>query len=165
MAKGSQGTKAILAQFVKFGLVGLLNTIISYAIYVAALSLGAHYLVASVLGYVVSVFHAWVWQYFVVFKNEDEHGQVWWRSLAKTYASYAATGLVLNNILLLLLLDVIHIEFLFGWLFEQGEFLAFSSAQEFAKYIAPFCVLIVTIPINFILNKYWAFRSRHGKSE
>jgi putative flippase GtrA len=54
----------------------------------------------------------------------------------KTYLSYAATGLVLANILLYVFVDVLGIH----------------------KSVAPFISLLITVPLNFILNKYWAFR-------
>lgn len=152
-------------QIVKFSLVGVLNTLISYVIYVAALACGLPYIVGSLLGFFVSVFHAWVWQYFVIFKEEStQSDRVWWRSLLKTYTSYAATGLILQNALLFGLLDVVHYESIFSGFFSNGSFLIFSSARELAEYSAPFLLLIITVPLNFILNKYWAFGEKKTDS-
>ena len=58
-----------------------------------------------------------------------------WKALLKTYISYGFTGLILNNILSVLWVSVFHI----------------------SKMIAPIINLIVGIPINFFLNKIWAF--------
>jgi len=59
-------------------------------------------------------------------------------SIIKTYMSYAFTGLILQNILLLFV---------------------FISILHISKYLAPLFGLLITIPLNFILNKQWAFRS------
>ena len=58
-----------------------------------------------------------------------------WAALFKTYVSYGFTGLILNNILLVLWISVLHMN----------------------KMIAPIINLIINIPINFFLNKIWAF--------
>lgn len=49
----------------------------------------------------------------------------------------AGTGLVLNNILLIVWVDI----------FKLNEALG------------PLINLLITIPLNFLLNKYWAYRS------
>lgn len=151
--------KKLTKQIISFGLVGAMNAVVSYATYVIAITLGAHYLVASILGYVISVFNAWIWQYFVVFREGGvKGGQVWWRSLIKTYITYATTGLILNNILLFLMLDVIHIENFLEWTLQWAAIINLTTARDVAEYIAPIIVMIIAIPINFCMNKFWAFR-------
>ena len=48
-------------QFVKFGLVGVLNTLISEGLYVIIVFFGGHYLLASLVGFVLSVLNAYYW--------------------------------------------------------------------------------------------------------
>ena len=49
-------------QFIKFGIVGVSNTLISLAVYQLALNaLGLHYLAANALGLVISVVNAYYW--------------------------------------------------------------------------------------------------------
>lgn len=150
--------RLLIKQLVAFGLVGAMNACVSYATYVIAITLGAHYLVASILGYVISVFSAWLWQYFVIFKEGGvKSDEKWWKSLIKTYITYATTGLILNNILLFLMLDVIHIEQFLEWVTYPILFLTFDSARDLAEYIAPLIAMVIAVPINFLLNKFWAF--------
>ena len=59
--------------------------------------------------------------------------------LLKTYISYAFTGILLTNIL-----SYIWIEMM-----------------KMSKYIAPLLNLIVSVPINYILNKNWAFQAKN----
>lgn len=123
-------------QFVKFGIVGLSNTFISYAVYVVAVFLGAYYMVGNVLGFIVSVLNSFYWNNKYVFKQKDGMKRSWVGALIKTFISYGFTGLILSSALLYLWIDVLHV----------------------SEYIAPIINLLVTIPLNFLLNKLWAFK-------
>ena len=154
-------------QFVKFGLVGVLNTLISEGLYVIIVFFGGHYLVASIVGFVISVLNAYYWNSRYVFKqSEGEEKRVWWRVLLKTYAAYLG-GQLLNMGLLILWVDIIQIANWFGWLadFFQGLGIAQLDADTVGEIMAAGINLVVTVPINFVLNKYWAFRSRKTSSE
>ena len=129
--------RALLIQFLKFGIVGLSNTAISYIIYFILVYIGLHYLIASIMAFIISVLNSFFWNNKYVFKRDDAQKRNIIHSLIKTYISYAFTGLILQNLLLFLFIDILHI----------------------SKYLAPFFGLIVTIPLNFILNKKWAFQT------
>ena len=131
----------LLVQFVKFGIVGLSNTAISYAVYSLFVYLDFHYLIASIIAFVISVLNSFFWNNKFVFKNEADQKRNIFHSLIKTYVSYAFTGLVLQNVLLFVFIEIFII----------------------SKYIAPLIGLVITIPLNFILNKLWAFRSVRDK--
>lgn len=123
-------------QFIKFGLVGLSNTIISYVTYLFFVWIGVFYLVANGIAFVISVLNSYYWNNKYVF-TEDGETRSPWKTLIKTFISYGATGLVLNSLLLIFWIDVVHL----------------------SSYIAPIINLIITIPLNFIINKFWAFKS------
>ncbi len=151
-------TSKLAREVILFGFVGAFNAVVNYATYAITLTLGAHWLFASILGYVISVFSAWVWQYFVVFREGGVLSDTpWWRSVVKTYITYATTGLILNNILLFLMLDVIHIENFLEWAVHAITIINFDTARALAEYIAPMIAMVIAVPINFLLNKFWAF--------
>lgn len=133
-------TKRTIVQFVKFGIVGVSNTLLSYLINIitllclASLNVSWDYFVANIVAFVLSVFWSFCWNYSFVFEKRKESNV--WLMLLKTYMSYGITGLLLANILSYILVGVIDI----------------------SKYIAPMVVLIVSVPMNFILNKLWAFK-------
>jgi len=127
-----------LCQFIKFGIVGLSNTLISYVVYAVLINLRWHYLLASVGGFLVSIVNAYYWNNRYVFKMERGEERVWWRVFLKMFVSYAGTGLVLNNMLLILWVD----------------------GLGFHKMLGPVINLFVTIPLNFFLNKYWAYKDK-----
>lgn len=132
-----------LIQFVKFCVVGLTNTIIGYVVYSICVYLGMHYLLANVVGFIVSVVNAFYWSNKYVFiKGSLEYRNIY-VSFFKTVLSYASTGIVLNSILLWLLIDRMHI----------------------SEYVAPIIILIITVPTNFIMNKYWSFKTKKINEE
>lgn len=127
---------ALWKQFIKFGLVGVSNTAISLAVYYIFLMIDRDlYLAGNVVGWVVSVANAFFWNNKYVFTSESSGWKVGIKKLGKTYFSYGAT-FVLSTALLYLEVDILH------W-----------SAS-----ISPLINLLITIPLNFLLNKFWAFR-------
>ena len=137
---------AAFMQFVKFGLVGVSNTIISYVLYVASLLIfkkmailpGTDYLAAQVISFVLSVAWSFYWNNKLVFVVEEGKERSVWKTLLKTYVSYSFTGLFLNTILLVLWVDCLH----------------------FSEFLAPIINLLINVPINFLINKFWAFKTQ-----
>ncbi len=131
-------------QFIKFGIVGLSNTIISYIIYVISLLLfqrmeiliESGYLVAQVIAFILSVLWSFYWNNKIVFNLQEGEERSVFRALIRTFISYSFTGLFLNSILLVFWVKVIHI----------------------SEFIAPIINLLVSVPLNFVINKFWAFK-------
>ena len=135
--------KTEVYQFIKFGIVGASNTLIAYVIYSICVYLGIHYLLANALGFFISVLNAYYWSdRFVFKKGEGEARSAIW-TLAKTYVAYGSTGLLLASILLYLYVDKLHI----------------------SEYIAQLLVLVITIPLNFYINKFWSFKTEKVNEE
>lgn len=141
----SEKQRESILQFIKFGLVGLSNTVISYVIYLISFLIfqklgifpNVDYLIAQYLGFFISVLWSFVLNRRFVFQADND-SVPWLQALLKTYASYAFTGLFLNS-----LLSVLWVE----WL-------------GISKLIAPIFNLVISVPINFILNKFWAFKRK-----
>lgn len=131
-------------EFLQFGLVGVSNTIISYLLYVVTLLLVSKsgvkfdYIIANIVSWLLSVLWSFYWNNKFVFKKEDGEERNIWAALFKTYVSYGFTGLILNNILSVLWVSVLHI----------------------SKMLAPIINLVISIPINFFMNKLWAFSKK-----
>lgn len=133
----------LLIQFIKFGVVGLSNTLISYGMYAVLTYIGVPYVLASVIGFMVSVLNSFFWNNRFVFKKNAGEQRNLWYTLAKTFLAYAGTGLFLSSILLVL----------------------FVEKMGISKYIAPILSLVITIPLNFIINKFWSFRTTKENKE
>lgn len=161
--------KANIIQFIKFGLVGVSNTLVNYIVYVIFVALGTHYVIANALGFVISVLNAYFWGSRFVFKeDETKEKRIWWQVLLKTYASYAL-GFVLNTLLLILWIDITNIGQYLGFIGDiigsMSGIFAFlpesMTAEELSEIVAPIINMVVTIPINFVINKFWAYRQKN----
>ena len=130
-------------QFVKFGIIGLSNTVISYILNVAVLlilspfSVSWDFFAGNMVGFLLSVLWSFYWNNRFVFTVQEGQQRSVWRALLKTYLAYGFTGIILNNIL--------------SWLW--------ITKFNISKFIAPVINLIVSVPLNFIINKLWAFRA------
>lgn len=139
----SESTEKALIQFIKFGIVGVSNTLLSYAINVAVLlilsplNISRDYFIANIISFIISVAWSFFWNNKYVFKQREGEKRNIVSALLKTYVSYGVTGLVLANVLSFLWVDVLGI----------------------SKYIAPLLNLVISVPVNFLLNKLWAFKA------
>ncbi len=155
--------KAVVVQFIKFGLVGTVNTVLSYIIFnlcYYVFKTSVH--VGNIAAFVITVFIAFLLQSrFVFTENESGKKRVWWKVLIKTYISYSFTGLFLTELLLILWLDIIDISrFLSGVCsFLESNGITFSP-EDLAVSISPILNLMITIPLNFLINKLWAYRQK-----
>ncbi len=135
---------SFLIQFFKFGIVGLSNTIISYSIYCLTLyvlkpfQLQYDYFIGNILSFVLSVLWSFYWNNKFVFKLEEGKKRNLFFALSKTYISYSFTGIILTNILSYIWIDTLGVP----------------------KYIAPIINLVISVPLNFVINKFWSFRSK-----
>lgn len=129
---------ALVWQFIKFGIVGFSNTLISLAVYYILVFFGWNYLLANTMGFLISVCNAFFWNYRYVFKDKTETSIP--KSFSKVFITYGISYLV-STFLIWLMVDIMHI----------------------SEWLAPLTRLVVTVPLNFVLNKLWAFRKREKK--
>lgn len=129
--------QALVKQFIKFGLVGVSNTVVSMVVYYIVLFINPDlYMFGSILGTIVSIANAFYWNDKFVFTGNANDWRSKLKRLGKTYVSYGGTS-ILSNVLL--------------WI--EVTFFSVSRA------VAPIVNLLVTIPLNFVINKLWTFRS------
>ncbi|PKM79000.1 MAG: GtrA family protein [Firmicutes bacterium HGW-Firmicutes-13] len=130
-------TKKIFSQFIKFGLVGISNTLISTFIAFTIVFLFGKTSTIAILGnlcgFLVSVSNSFYWNNKYVFKNKTEKREPF--IFFKVIISYSLS-LFISSLLIYYLVDHLHVN----------------------PYIALISRLIVIVPINFLLNKYWAFK-------
>lgn len=134
-----------LIQFVKFGIVGMSNTAISYGIdmfcyYVlfahVSWAENTKILITATLAFALSVTNSYYWNNRYVFgsgerKTAGQHLAAYLR----TVMCYGLTGLLIGPALKL-------------WLNSRGM----------QYWLSSIACLVVTIPLNFVMNKFWAFR-------
>lgn len=124
---------SVIVQFVKFGIVGVSNTLITFAVYTLLLKgFGVWYLAASAIGFVVGAVNGFLWNRRWTFRGHvgDALTPVRWGIVQ-------ACGLGLNLGLLYLLVHDAGLDKLLG--------------QAFAT-------VVVTV-LTFIANRAWTFRA------
>jgi len=133
---------AVARQFVKFGAVGLSNTLVSSGItYIFIfISPGLIYWGQSV-GFLLSVLNAYYWNSRFVFKRAEKisRGQRA-KEIARVYLSYGAT-------------------FLLG----LGLTWVMRNKMSVSDWLIPLVLVCICTPVNFVTNKLWAFRGKKGK--
>ena len=164
--------KDLIAQVFKFGIVGVINTGVSFV--VNAVSLYLFYKIGGIpednrisywtsmfLAFVISVLNAYLLSNRFVFKNKEGEERVWWKVLIKTYISYAGTGIFLSMFLLWVWNEVVHVGQYLGWLADLCEEVGVNiTGDRLVSYVAQFLNMIITIPLNFIMNKFWAYKGK-----
>ena len=126
--------KALFIQFIKFGMVGISNSLVSLSVYYLFIWINpVLYQVGNVIGWTLGVLNSVFWNRKLVFKDSTESR---WKIIGKSYIAYCGS--------FLLTVVLLHI---------QIEWIGISAV------IAPLICIIFTTPLNFLANKYWAFRS------
>lgn len=93
-------------QFLKFGLVGISNTLISLIVYYIFFFISPKlYFAGNVAGFVVSVFNAYYWNNKYVFKASGESRL---KTILKTFAAYGAT-FILSSVLLVVMVELLGV--------------------------------------------------------
>lgn len=155
-----------LIQFIKFGLVGVSNAAISYGIemlcyyvlfkntkFIGILNLLAllgistdgnnvKIVITTIIAFVVSVSNSYFWNNRYVFGSGKKSFFEHFKTYFKTFACYGITGLILSPIIKILLTKI-----------------------SVPFFIASLGALVITIPLNFVMNKFWAFKSKPTKDE
>lgn len=128
-------------QFLKFCIVGFSNTLITYGIYYLSTLFGSPYVLSYSIGFIIGMVNAFYWNNRYVFRtNENRNVFI---AFIKMTLVYSISGFFLSNLLLFVLIEKIVL----------------------SKYMAPIFVLIVTIPFNFVLNKFWSFKIKKGDDD
>jgi putative flippase GtrA len=123
----------VLIQFLKFGIVGVSNTALTFIVYTLLLKVfGVWYLAASAIGFMVGATNGFIFNRRWTFADHvgDSLTPVRW-------AIVQGAGLGINELLLYLFVDSAHVDKLL--------------AQAFATSV-------VTVT-TFLVNRAWTFRS------
>lgn len=126
--------KKSIEQFVKFGIVGVINTCSSWVIYYPLVFLKVNYLIANTVAYfgasIIGYFLNKIW----VFKKKEKRI---YKSIIKYYFVYISCFFLQT----LLMYIIVH-------------------KLKISDKIAPIITLMFTVPYNFLLSKFWVFRNK-----
>ncbi len=133
---GNKVQKAI-QQLFKFGIVGIVNNIISLTCYYIVVFIKKDwYLIGNVIGFLISTLNAWFMNSRYVFKENQKRKENSKETLIRTYLVYMVS-LGISTALLYLFVDQLEVD----------------------ERVAPIGCLMITIIFNFCMNKFWIYRS------
>ena len=125
-----------LFQLLKFGFVGVLNTIISYCLFIFFLNY-TNYIIALIISHLIGVAHSFVWNKYWIFKSRGIGTVAGLYEFVKFNSVYAGVFLA-NAIVLIISVNVLNAD------------------PRISQIIA---LPIITI-ISFTGHKYWSFGRR-----
>lgn len=134
--------RKLIMQFAGFGMVGIMNTLLSLFVTYIVMFLLKYIFdiytmwslnVCTTFGYVAGVCNSYYWNNKYVFTNKKENNGK--RIFVKVFICYGITYLI----------SILFMDILVNYLFVPS-------------LVAPILRLVVTIPLNFIANKLWAFK-------
>lgn len=132
----------LMSQILKFGVVGFIAFFIDFGLYTFICNvLGYHYIIAGIVGFVVSVVVNYVLSMKFVFQKRED------TSKARDFTVFvflSTAGLILNEIILFVCIDLIYDDFdILHLLFTEKEM------NVLAKIIATGVVMVY----NFVTKK------------
>ncbi len=161
-------------QFILFFTVGALNFLLRQVVFTFCSSFGLNTMLCNFIAFSASVLSSYIINGTVIFRKEENEQRVWWKVFLKLYFVYAITGVLLSGLLLWVFLDVVKISrFTESWiealnltgiipaiensLIEKGNH---TPVYEWiAEPIASVITVLILTPINFAVNKFWAYKS------
>lgn len=121
-------------KFIKFGLVGVLNTLINWIIFAVLNFVGVYYIVANVIAYAIATANSYIWNSKWVFKYNGKDK----KETTIKFVILNLIGLALNTAILYFLVDILL----------------------FNKLIGLVITTVIVMLINYIVNKIWVFKEK-----
>jgi putative flippase GtrA len=124
----------LVAQLAKYGVVGVANSLIGFAIYAVAVNLGVEYLLASAVAYAIGSVNGYVLNRRWTFQA----AAVSQATSIPRYAAVQLTAILGNLVLLYTLVHLLGVE----------------------KIIAQAIVVVIVFLATFVANRLWSFAHR-----
>lgn len=122
-------------QFLLFFIVGASNTLITMAVLCVLTKLKVYVPIASTIGYICGIINGYIWSSKIVFKKKKTVDN------AIKFAIVNLLAIGINFLMMLVWTSVLSIN------------------EMIAQAIT---IIFFTMPLNFILNKIWTYRSKES---
>lgn len=123
-----------ISKFIKFALVGVLNTLINWTVFTLLNFINMYYILANIIAYVIATINSYIWNYKWVFEYNGENK----KETTFKFVILNLIGLGINTIILYLLVDKF----------------------KFNKLIALVITTGIVMIINYLINKIWVFKEK-----
>lgn len=123
-------------RILRFLAMGVANMFLSYSIYSGVIIMGGHYFGAGVASFIAGVLNTFYWNNSVIFKSIKTRSFTISIAFIKTIVGYIFTGFILQIMLLCFWIDFLNVN----------------------EFLAPFFNVIIIVPTNYLLNRYWIYK-------
>jgi putative flippase GtrA len=130
LTQSISGRDQTFLQLSKFGMVGVLNTLVGYGAFFILLNY-TNYMISLIISHIIGVTHSYIWNKYWIFKSE----KILINEFLKFNSIYAAV--FLTNVLVLVF---------------------FVNVMNFDPRIGQLIALPIVTMISFAGHKYWSFR-------
>lgn len=120
-----------LIRFIKFGMVGVLNTLVNWVIFFILNAFGMYYILANIIAYALGTIHSYLWNTLWVFKYKEKAST----DTTIKFVILNVVGLGLNTGILYVLVDLCNLNKFIGLVITTG----------------------IVMIINYVVNKLWVF--------
>lgn len=120
--------------FIKFGVVGVLNTLINWLIFGVLNFLGVYYILANVIAYCIATANSYIFNSKWVFEYNGENK----KGTTIKFVILNLIGLGLNTTILYFLVDIANLNKLISLVIATG----------------------IVMVVNYIVNKLWVFKMK-----
>jgi putative flippase GtrA len=134
LAERIKAYKVHILQFVKFNLVGIMNTAVDFAVFTLLTFLGMQYLIAQVISYSCGIVNSYLWNKFWTFQQK------------KGFSSAEVLKFIIVNIVSL------GVSLFFLYIFRDKVGLHVLVSKLIATLLA--------VIVNFAGNKFWVFTQK-----
>ena len=118
-------------RFIKFGMVGVINTLVNWIIFFILNAFGMYYILANIIAYILGTVNSYLWNTLWVFKYKDKAST----ETTIKFIILNLIGLGLNTGILYVLVDLCNLN----------------------KFIGLVITTAIVMIINYIVNKLWVF--------
>lgn len=148
-----------LKKFLKFGVIGVLNTLVDFAVFyvmdrwvigegptllLLGTTVAAGIYISNAIAYVVANIHSFVWNKFWTFQKRDKIT----RGEAGRYLLTSAGYLLISSLSLAIFTRILSVPVLAG-----------IVPDNWVNMLAKLPTACVTIFYNYLMNKFWVFKS------
>lgn len=162
-------------QFILFFTVGSVNFLIRQIVFTILSAFGLNVMLCNFVAFTASVIGSYLLNGTLIFKKQEGEQRVWWKVFLRLYFVYAVTGLVLSGLMIWFFLDVVKLEQFMPDVFETLNLTKFvpdiqsnliSKGNNVPVYewvaepVASLITILILTPVNFAVNKYWAYKPR-----
>lgn len=120
-------------QTIRFGIVGVINTVVGYGVYFLMLRLKVVYVIALLISHIVGVTNSYFWNKYFTFKSHRKS----LKELVRFLSVYAVTFVVNLGILMVMVEKI-------------------KMSKEIAQVVA----LFIVTAISFFGHKFWSFSKK-----